>query len=513
MKSMQTSLTARIVGGSLVILLVSGVLLGRSIHKRVLAQFDLALESKAKTFVMLTEREGQEFEFEFSHDAMPEFKGGEHAEYFQASLANGTVLARSDSLGEASLGANIPPASRREFRNMKLPDGRRGRAVQLVFWPRAESEDEEEDSSDSSEEASAESNEAEKTDDKDVAPWNDLEISRDGDEVTVLLPDGVDAESLALVIVMARGRESLDSMLLSLHLTLTLTGLVIIGFVAVLVYRTVRSGLTPIEEINSQLGLIGPEALDRRVTVPLPPRELHTILGALNSLLERLESAFERERRFSSNVAHELRTPVSELRTACEVGGKWPEDREGVEEFFSDIRETAMQMERIVANLLELSRCDNGTATVTMEELRLAPVIQECLDRVTNAANHKNLQFNVRVSPEALVCTDREKLEMIVQNLIDNAVTYAVPGTIVECVIDGSDSGFELIVENQAAEISKGDLDNIFERFWQKDPTRSGGEHAGLGLSIVKALCELLHINIHIELKDASTFQVRMAFA
>jgi len=118
------------------------------------------------------------------------------------------------------------------------------------------------------------------------------------------------------------------------------------------VKSSIQKGLKPIEDINAQIANVELDKLDERIGLDAPPSELSTIIHALNELLDRMDQVITRERRFTSDVAHELRTPVSELRTACEVGSMTPDDKEATELFFSDIKDIAKQMEKVVTNLL-----------------------------------------------------------------------------------------------------------------------------------------------------------------
>ena len=368
------------------------------------------------------------------------------------------------------------------FLDLGLPDGRRGRLVQIAITPRADAVDEE-----------AETMEQD--------PQAYFEIS-----------PTLDPASVSVILSVARSREDFDALLTSLYLMFAGIGALLLLGIGILVRLTVSSGLAPIDAINKQICAIGPAAFERRIRLPFAPKELQTILHALNGLLERLQNTFERERRFSSNVAHELRTPVAELRSACEVGGKWPEDTASSQQFFSDIREIALQMEKTVTNLLMLARCDNGTATVNKEQVQIEPLIRQCWDRSLEKVRAKQLRLDFRVNPNMAVNTDREKFEMIIRNLLENAIAYSAPGTAITCMADNTDPDIDLVIENQAVGLAKEDLAHIFERFWRKDSAR-GKSHSGLGLSIVKVLCELLGISLRVELKEEALFAVRLSFS
>ena len=481
MKSIRRELTVRLVTGTFAMLVAASALFGAAVHSRLVREFDRALETKARMLAVLTSRKGQRIEVDFSGEYMPEFKSEHHPEYFQILLQDGSVIETSATLGGHRLPVKPPRSDEPLFLNVRLPDGRRGRLVQMAILPRAEDEE------------------------PDDTETND-------EDRQFQVPSTLNPASVFVILTVARSRADLDALLISLSVTLGATGMLLLLGIGLLVHLSIRTGLQPVEAINRQVSAIGPDALDRRIHLPFPPRELQAILHTLNNLLERLQRAFERERRFSSDVAHELRTPVAELRTVCEVGERWPEDTESVRSFFYDARGIALQMERIVTSLLVLARCESGGAPVTKETLHIESVIRECWHRASEEAKTKQLRLELRIAPSLTVSTDREKLEMIMRNLIENAVCYSAPGGAITCTTDETGPGLDLAIDNQAADLTHEDLEHLFERFWRKDPARSDRGHLGLGLSIVKALSDLLGIGLRITLKEGTVFEARLSF-
>jgi signal transduction histidine kinase len=486
------------------LLLVAGAVFCVLVHALILDAFDESLEARAAALASLTSREGRIIEIDFDLDYMPAYAGPETAEeeaagpeddvaaeedddddvdpaYFQMFLEDGRVVRRSPSLGAADLplGAMQEGAA---FRNLRLPDDSRGRLVQIAFLPRF-----------------------------DLEPEEDDDVDADEDPLNLFpLPAGVDEATARVVLVVAGSRGHLDLLLATLYGSYALVTLGALGAIGLWVRVAVARGLVPFAALNAQLRTIGPETLDGRVNLDAPPREFDAILGTLNNLLDRVEAGYLRERRFSSDVAHELRTPVAELRAACEIGGRWPDDPEAARGFFHDAEDIALQMERIVQNLLALTRCDNGTETVERRAFALEPLVRACWSHAAATAERKGLRFAYHVDPELIVDTDHDKLTMIVQNLVDNAVAYAVPDTEVICRGSKGADGVDLCFENNASNLMPGDLEFVFERFWRKDRTLADGSRSGLGLSIVKALAELLGIPVHVRLGPKDTFEVRM---
>jgi len=511
-KSIRRQLTRQILTGTFLMLLLAGVVFCVVVRSRVVAEFDRALEAKARALVVLTSREERALEIDFDDEAMPEFAadnadedGEEHEkddedekdeeeddeeereedgpEYFAVLLPDGSVVRKSSSLGSGVLPVRGEAGKDVLFRSLRLPDGRRGRLVQIAFAPAVDEPDQ------------GEADEPEE------------------DEDRYELPATVDENSLKLVLVVARSRERFDALLAFLYLTFALMSVLLLLGSGLVVRTAIRRGFRPLDVMNAQVRRIGPESLDGRIRLASPPDELATIVAGLNELLERVENGFARERRFSSDVAHELRTPVAELRTACEVGARWPDDPVHARQFFNDIEDVARQMERIVDNLLELTRCDNGTSTVVTEAVDVRALVEECWRRAARDADANRLRLDNRVELGAAVTTDPGKLQMILQNVIDNAVFYSVPGSTVVCRSDRPDDrSLALVAANEARDLERKDLETIFDRFWRKDAARTGGRHSGLGLSLVKDLARLLGIELHVDLKEGSIFVVRMVF-
>ncbi|MDA0989944.1 MAG: ATP-binding protein [Verrucomicrobia bacterium] len=489
MSSIRRQLSLNLLMGSAMVLLVASLVIGIVMRGRVMLEFDRTLQAKANAFAMVTELDGRRLEIDFSAAHMPEFgedeDEDEDAAYFQLFLHDGTTIAKSESLDVDELPFDDRVAAKPHFHNIRLPDDRRGRLVQLAYQPRVETEDE---------------------------PAALEEVIPEDDEIHYLLPATMAAGPLTIHVVLASGREDLDALLLSLYLTLALADIVLLLGIAAVVKRSIRTSLEPVNAMNQQLAKMSPDALDRRIQLASTPDELMAIKGTLNSLLDRLQAAFEKERNFISNVAHELRTPVAELMASSDVGAKWPEDTEQTRQFFEDVRAVAMQMDHTVSNLLELSRCDIGSTTITRDRIAVAEMVDACWARVPAAIRADNLTMDNRLDPGLNLETDRAKLQMILQNIVDNAAAYSVPGTVVICTGQHESGGFALAIENQAPGLTDSDISSFFDRFWRKDASRTGSQHSGLGLPLAKALAELLGIRMLATLKDGHTIRLELTF-
>jgi signal transduction histidine kinase len=447
-QSIRRRLTLPPLLGTAVLVLTIQLGLNTWIVRRLSAEYDRALRAAASTLQAVTEQESGGIEFEFTHELMPEFQAANQPEYFQVWLTGGTVVARSESLGRGDLPRSPRPAGVR-FADLRLPDGRRGRMIELAFVP--------------------------------------------------LIEGRMLQKPFTAVLVVARSREDLDTLIRSLNLAAFDTAALLAAGLGLLIYTSVRSGLAPLATIQRQVTALDAARLDSRIAVQPPTLELVPIIDQLNRLLARLEDAFERERRFSSAVAHELRTPVAELCSLAEIGGRWPDDRPAVEEFFRDVGSIGRQMKRTVATLLTLARSEGGIEGTTPSDFSLPELISEQWAPLASAAAEKGRDFQLRSEPAgrgARVVTDREKLGLILGNLLANAASYSPTGSTIACTVRQADDAVEVTVANPAPHLAESDLSHLFERFWRKDPARTDSRHSGLGLALARSLALLLHLEL-----------------
>jgi two-component system sensor histidine kinase QseC len=219
-------------------------------------------------------------------------------------------------------------------------------------------------------------------------------------------------------------------------------------------------------------------------------------------LLARLQASFERERRFSADVAHELRTPIAELRTLTEVALKWPEDLNTTRNALQDALAVALQMESIATGLLALARCEGGLLPVHLEPVFLQPLIKELSQPLSDQTRAKRITLSVVVPDDACWLADATLLRAIFTNLFSDAAQYCPAGGSVRLTGGTKGERGQLQVSNTTDDLGADDLPHLFERFWRKDPSRSSPEHCGLGLALTKAYAEALAMELRAELTN-----------
>lgn len=477
--SIRRQLTLKILAGALAMLLMAGLFFFGVIHNRIVGDFDRMLEAEAEVLAQNAERKGRVLVWEVPDTYTARSRPKGDPAYCQLFLEDGTVVGLSETLGMDNL--TRFQDRKHALRNGRLPDGRNGRILQKTFIPHSD----------------------------ETQPQIAAEDPR---EQTFTLPNSVHAQNLQLVLVVARSREGLDRLLWSLGAAglVAASGLAI--GLALLVRLAITRALRPVDEMNKQIAAIAPDALATRLRVAQPPIELAAIETTVNRLLERVETAFNKERRFSSDLAHELRTPIAELRTACEVGSRWPEDVEATRQFFEDTGKIALQLEKIVSTMLSLAQCEKGLPPGQTHRILLQPLVDSIWQKAASAVEAKKLKFENHIPADLAIECDIDKLGIIVRNLVENAIAHGDPGTVARCGGGPTATGVELWLVNSAKTFERADLDHVFDRFWRKDTPRSDRNHAGLGLSITRALCRALGLTLSVDLKDGWLFEARIAF-
>jgi two-component system sensor histidine kinase QseC len=450
-RSLRGRLSVWLLAGIGLLVTTAGIFLDRTMSSRLRQDFDADLTAEARSVMAVAEQQDDKVTLELSPGLMPQFETPQGPDYFQLWLPDGRVLARSPSLGGRDLPRSASPPRRFRFDDLTLPDGRRGRRVEVTFRPQVE------------------------PDDAPPAP-----------------PAPPAGAGSTATLVVASGSEDLEAFLASLHRTLALFLLILLLGSAVLVRAVTAYALRPLNDLSLRLEVIDAGSLQEAVVIAGAPAELVPTIEHLNGLLARLAASFERERMFSANLAHELRTPLAELRAVTDVALKWPDDSASLLAALGEARSAGLQMEKIVVNLLALARYDGGQHTLHLSKVPLRETIDACWRAAAAEAKGRGLAAALEVPEGLTLVTDREKLELILANLFANAVAYGSPGGRITCAASASQGRFRLSVANPTTELASDELPRIFDRFWRRDAARSDGRHAGLGLSLVAALCELL---------------------
>jgi hypothetical protein len=307
-KSLRAQLTIRLLLGGTLLLGAAGAISDWQTRRAVSDEFDVSLRNRVQSLAGLTEIKRGKINFEFAGESMPQFEHLQGSEVFQLRTTDGREIERSLSLGTAELTPCGGSIAVPKFFDTTVK-GRKLRCASANF-SRGEDEDE---------------------DEGDRHPPQ-IEIS----------------------LVVGRDRASLDDTLSTLRTSLLLVGTGALAALIGIVRWGVRGGLAPLHHLGENVAMVDAASLATRFPVEPLPEELRPLSSRLNELLARLESAFARERRFTANAAHELRTPLAELRTLAEVNLLTPSTELERVESWRDALSTTRRMESLALRLWNL---------------------------------------------------------------------------------------------------------------------------------------------------------------
>lgn len=252
-------------------------------------------------------------------------------------------------------------------------------------------------------------------------------------------------------------------------------------------WAAARQGLAPLRAMREQASVVTAQQLDHRLPVQSVPVELAELAESLNEMLTRLEEAFRRLSDFSSDIAHELRTPVSNLMTETQVALSRTRSADDYRSILESNSEEFERMTRMISDMLFLARAEHGLVVPTRETVNLAAEITDLFDYYDAVAEEKGLCLTLEGGGE--VIGDRLMLRRALGNLLSNAVRHSAAKGTVRVTIGADPESVLLRMENVGETIPEEHLERIFDRFFRVDPSRQrSGEGTGLGLAITRSI-------------------------
>jgi two-component system heavy metal sensor histidine kinase CusS len=249
-----------------------------------------------------------------------------------------------------------------------------------------------------------------------------------------------------------------------------------------------RKGLAPLRDIRDRVAGITAQRLDQRLAVDAIPAELAEVAATLNAMLARLQDSFTRLSDFSSDLAHELRSPVSNLLIQTQVTLSKVRTHEQYQDVLASNAEEFDRLSRIISDMLFLAKSDNHLMVPNREFVDLKKEVLSLFDFYEVLAEEKNISLTCDGSGG--VSGDRLMLRRAVSNLLSNAVRHTPAGGAITVRIDDSDASITTVsVTNTGPAIAPEHLPRLFDRFYRTDSSRQqSGEGAGLGLAIVQSI-------------------------
>ncbi|MBF6611690.1 MAG: HAMP domain-containing histidine kinase [Chloroflexi bacterium] len=321
-----------------------------------------------------------------------------------------------------------------------------------------------------------------------------------GRDLVVLTPVKIaatpgSAESRLLVEQVA-SLEAADAVLNQLRLYLALGILigVLVGVIAGLALT--RVVLKPLERISRTAEAISGGDLDRRLRLPPGRNEVARLGHAFDSMVERLASTLEAQRRFVADASHELRTPLTSLDGLSEMllMGADRGDSKIVQRSVRSMHSELSRLGRLVADLLTLSRLDSTAPTMVFQLLRPCGLLTGAVEQMTPVAEARGVHLAMQCDPVAqmaLLRADPDRLKQVLLNLLDNALRYTPAGgkVCVKVTADSAQRRLQITVQDTGQGVLEQDLPHVFDRFFRGDPSRARATgNTGLGLSIARAI-------------------------
>jgi heavy metal sensor kinase len=270
--------------------------------------------------------------------------------------------------------------------------------------------------------------------------------------------------------------------------------------------------LAPVNRIIQSAEQIGLQNLSRRLEIPKAADELRRLTITLNAMLERIESSVKRIRQFTANASHDLRTPLSLIRTHAELALRRTRTETEYRESLARILTVSEETTQLIESLLTLARADAGAAHLHFTELDLTPLLQKAGHQVSLLAHSKCLTFSSRISDAVfLLRGDSAALESLFFAILENAVKYTPVGGFVRLRSFARPGEVVVEVEDTGVGIAAEDLPRIFDRFFRADQVRSREvPGSGLGLSIARWIAETHQGRIEVEsqLGSGSLFRI-----
>tara|TARA_R110001583_G_C5615123_1_gene405697 strand:- start:200 stop:1585 length:1386 start_codon:yes stop_codon:yes gene_type:complete len=267
----------------------------------------------------------------------------------------------------------------------------------------------------------------------------------------------------------------------------------------------VRRGLAPLRLLKEQASNVTASSLDTRLPETSIPVELTGLVQTLNQMLERLQDAFNRLSNFSSDLAHELRTPVTNLTTQTQVALSQPRDARAYRETLASNAEEFERLSRMISDMLFLAKADHGLMLPSTETIELKQEVNELFDFYDALADERRVTLTVE--GQGRITGDRLMLRRAISNLLSNALRHTPTEGRITIRIQSTGKRTHVTIENTGQDISPEDIPHLFDRFYRADKARThtSSEGTGLGLAITKAIVSAHRGNVSVSSRAGLT--------
>lgn len=424
------------------------VTLDLAVDRAIYHRFDASLSSRANAIAAYLGAQVQGAQP--IEKWMPEFREQGHTDFFQAWDGHGRVVARSRSAQASDLPRPADAlAAGTGYFDLRLPDGHAGRAIARRYR----------------------------------------------------LDPGDPRGTLDLVV--AQEREQLDALEQQLHLLLAMAIALALALAVLLAASGARLGLRPLDQLVARIARLRLGEPRERLDDGSLPRELVPVARRFDEVIDTLLENLARERNFAQDLAHELRTPVAELRAITETS-LIHADPARLREAMEELSRLGAEMDQTVAGLLTLARHEAGLMRVQTEPLELAGLVRNTCQRLGARRAERDLTCTLQLPEEIWVNADAAMSARLLAILFDNAIEHAPAGSQVEVCLHAAPTC--LVITNAAPALTGPMLSQLGRRFFRADPVqaddRRRAAHAGLGLALARALAAAQGLRLVFGLAD-----------
>lgn len=258
--------------------------------------------------------------------------------------------------------------------------------------------------------------------------------------------------------------------------------------------------MAPVKKITQTAQRISESSdLSQRIKIGGGGDEIHELAQTFDSMLDRIEQTFEREKQFTSDASHELRTPVAVILSECEYMADCSLTAEEYREAADSVKDQAEKMSRLINELLTISRMERNTIKLDFEETDISELLNFVCDEQEELHNG-SIILTRNIAPDISAYSDRLMIMRLFINLISNAYSYGKENGHINVSLDTDKNNIKVSVKDDGIGISTENLPKIRERFYQADPARTSDRNgsSGLGLPIAKMIAALHHGNISV---------------
>ena len=426
-------------------------------------EFDRAMINKAGLLETLISEEPEEIEFNFADEFMPEFSGINDPEYFQLWRDN-KVFERSKTLNlfeNNELPKLAVALHESSIINITLPDGRSGRMYYTKFLPQIDSD--------------------------------------------VREDHGITKETFAktqkpMELAYATSNEGLNQILWFVDIIFIFTSLIAVIAVRIIVFNVVERGLKPLDKLNTELKQINLNSEVSAISTTKLPEELIAIAEGINHFIRVNKILYSREKRITSDIAHELKTPIAELLSLSEVAIKFPHEKQLSATFKDDVLNITKRLRNIVNGILLLQK-STCQSELEKQEINVDRLLNAIITSENKTKRDVTVSFNSQCEN---IYTNEFAFTTILTNLVNNALYYSPDLTPVIIAVEpypdlnNTKQVMVTISNTSKFEYLEEDLALFFEPLWQKDSSRTSEERYGLGLAIVKSYCDKIGASLTV---------------